>query len=91
MFLAIPDASGQRWFINIGKIFEKRGDSVNIKTHATALKVDAEKLVECIKPTTSNTARQVVKLLYPPSELLNMIGPKIPKSQRLAIRSNHIL
>jgi len=90
-FLAIPDAAGQRWFIDMGKFLEKRGANVNIGTHATALNVDPQNLIECIKPTTSNTARQVVRLLYSPSKLLSKIGPDIPTAQRLAIRGNYIL
>jgi hypothetical protein len=90
-FLAIPDASGQQWFINMGKFFAGRGGDMNIATHAAALKVNAQDLFDCIESTTSNTARQVVRLLYSPKELLTMTGPEVPKAKRLAIRGNYIL
>lgn len=87
----MPDAAGQQWFINIGKFFSSRGADVNIKTHATALKVDAKDLLECIENTTSSTARQVVRLLYSPTQLMTMTGPEVPKYRRFAIRGNYIL
>ncbi len=47
---------------------------------------DPKDLVSCLQDTTSNTARQIIRLLYSPRELLEMSRTEIPASQRQAIR-----
>ena len=91
LFLAIPDAAGRQWFINMGKYFGNKGAHADISTHATALNIpDPRDLIACIQDTTSNTARQVIRYLYSSEQLLKMVGPDVPEAQRVAIRSNYI-
>jgi hypothetical protein len=75
----------------MGKYFASKGPDTDIVKYATALNVDPRDLLGCVEDTTSNTARQVTRLLYPSEKLLSMTGPEIPKTQRSAIRSNYIL
>ncbi|CAF1260197.1 unnamed protein product [Rotaria sordida] len=86
-FLAIPDAAGRQWFINMGKFFANKAPDSDISKYATALDInDPRDLIDCIEDTTSNTARQVIRLLYSPNQLLTMTGTEVPKNTRLAIR-----
>ncbi|CAF1391059.1 unnamed protein product [Rotaria sordida] len=86
-FLAIPDAAGRQWFINMGKFFANKAPDSDISKYATALDInDPRDLIDCIEDTTSNTARQVIRLLYSPNQLLTMTGTEVPKNTRSAIR-----
>ncbi|CAF2094813.1 unnamed protein product [Rotaria magnacalcarata] len=83
----MPDASGRQWFINMGKHFSQKSSNCDVVKYATALKVDdSNDLLACVQATTSNTARQVIRLLYSPEELLSMTGPEVPDFQRKLIR-----
>jgi hypothetical protein len=85
----MPDAAGRQWFINTGKYFANQGPDTNIQVHAKALNIkDVRDLINCIDDTTTSTARQVVKLLYSPYELITQSGKVIPDTQREAIRGN---
>ncbi|CAF2958167.1 unnamed protein product [Rotaria sp. Silwood2] len=85
--LAIPDAAGLQWFINMEKYFSNKAPGTNIANYAKALGIkDPRDLVACIEDTTSNTARQVVRCLYSSDKLLTMTGPEVPEDRRLIIR-----
>ncbi|CAF1397371.1 unnamed protein product [Rotaria magnacalcarata] len=85
--MPIPDASGRQWFINMGKYFSNKAPNADIKQYATALKItDPRDLIACIEDTTSNTTRQVVKLLYSSEQLIEMVGPEVPEETRSVIR-----
>lgn len=89
VFLAMPDAGGRQWIVNTAKIFNAKSTNADIVAHAKALNIDDPRdLIGCIQDTTSNTARQVVRLLYSPEQLLCMTGPEVPKAVRSAIRGN---
>ena len=73
----------------MGKYFANKTSDTDIATHARALGIDDPcDLIACIQDTTSNTARQVIRLLYTSNELLTMTGREVPGDKRLAIRSN---
>ncbi|CAF1586714.1 unnamed protein product [Rotaria sp. Silwood1] len=75
--------------INMGKYFASKTPDTNISTYASALGIDVLRdLIACIQDTTSNTARQVIRLQYSSDQLLTMTGPYVPEDQRLAIRDN---
>ncbi|CAF3854904.1 unnamed protein product [Rotaria sp. Silwood1] len=85
-FLAIPDAAGRQWFINMGKYFANKAPESDISKYATALKIDPRDLIDCIEDTTSNTARQVIRLLYSSNQLLTLKGTEVPKATREIIK-----
>ncbi|CAM4899644.1 unnamed protein product [Rotaria socialis] len=85
--MPMPDASGRQWFINMGKYFSQKSSNCDVVKYATALKInDPNDLLACVQATTSNTARQVIRLLYSPEQLLSMTGPEVPDFQRKLIR-----
>ena len=62
--LAIPDASGRRWFINMGRYFSKKAPNSDIAKYAAALKInDPRDLLVYVQDTTSNAARQIIRYL----------------------------
>ncbi|CAF4916076.1 unnamed protein product [Rotaria sp. Silwood1] len=85
-FLAIPDAAGRQWFINMGKYFANKAPESDISKYATALKIDPRDLIDCIEDTISNTARQVIRLLYSSNQLLTLKGTEVPKATREIIK-----
>jgi hypothetical protein len=92
LFLAIPDAAGRQWFITMGQFFSRTVPGSNIAKYATALGIDDPRdLIACIEDTTSNTTRQVIRLLYSSDKLLTMSGTEVPQSQRSTIRGNQVL
>ncbi|CAF4521556.1 unnamed protein product, partial [Rotaria magnacalcarata] len=83
----MPDASGRQWFINMGKYFSQKSSDCDVVKYAKALKInDPNDLLACVQATTSNTARQVIRRLYSPEQLLSMTGPEVPDFQRKLIR-----
>lgn len=75
----------------MGKFLSRKPPDSDIAQHAVALKIkDPQDLISCIDKTTTNTARQVVRLLYTQSQLMTMTGPEIPTAQREAIRGSPI-
>ena len=75
----------------MGKYFSNKSSESDIAKYAKALNItDPRDLIACIEGTTSNTARQVIRFLYPPDKLLTMTGPEIPEEQRAVIRGNSI-
>ncbi|CAF4001391.1 unnamed protein product [Rotaria sp. Silwood2] len=84
--MPIPDAAGRQWFINMGKYFANKAPESDISKYATALDVDRRDLIDCIEDTTSNTARQVIRLLYSSNQLLTMKGTQVPKATRSVIK-----
>ncbi|CAF4740379.1 unnamed protein product [Rotaria socialis] len=85
--MPIPDAAGRQWIINMGQFFSRKVPGSNIAKYATALGIDDPRdLIACIEDTTSNTTRQVIRLLYSSDKLLTMSGTEVPQSRRSAIR-----
>jgi hypothetical protein len=83
----MPDSKARQWFIDIAELFSSKPCDLDIYDHAKKLRVaDPKDLANCAQGTTSNTARQVVKLSYTPTQLLTMSGTEIPSEQRQAIR-----
>lgn len=83
----MPDATARQWFLSVAKLFSGKPRDMNIAEHAKALGIqDPNNLILCIQDTTSNTARQVIRLLYTPEMLCEMSGTEIPLAQRQAIR-----
>lgn len=89
--LAMPDAAGRQWFINTARYFTSQVSNINISKHAKSLGISVQDLISCIEDTTSNTARQIIRHLYPPEKLLTMTGSDVPADQRNAIRGSKIL
>ncbi|CAF3619655.1 unnamed protein product [Rotaria socialis] len=86
--MPIPDAAGRQWIINMGQFFSRKVPGSNIAKYATALGIDDPRdLIACIEDTTSNTTRQVIRLLYSSDKLLTMSGTEVPQSRRSAIRA----
>ncbi|CAF4029641.1 unnamed protein product [Rotaria sp. Silwood1] len=84
--MPIPDAAGRQWFINMGKYFANKAPESDISKYATALKIDPRDLIDCIEDTISNTARQVIRLLYSSNQLLTLKGTEVPKATREIIK-----
>ncbi|UJR17458.1 hypothetical protein I4U23_004353 [Adineta vaga] len=84
--IPIPDSAARQWLIDTGKSLDVKY-STNIHTHAKALNVDVQELIRCLDNTTTSTARQVVKLLYPLPERLSQSKEIVPEDQRKAIRA----
>ncbi|CAF2137342.1 unnamed protein product [Rotaria magnacalcarata] len=86
--MPIPDAAGRQWIINMGQFFSRKVPGSNIAKYATALGIDDPRdQIACIEDTTSNTTRQVIRLLYSSDKLLTMSGTEVPQSRRSAIRA----
>lgn len=51
--------------------------------------MSAQDLITCIQYTTSNTAHQVVRHLYPSEKLLSTSGPEVPTDPRYSSLSNY--
>ena len=85
--LAMPDSGARQWFITVTKIFSNKSSELDIFEHARKLGIaDPKDLASCLQDTTSNTARQVVRLLYSATQLIQMSGTDVPSTQRQAIR-----
>ena len=83
----MPDPNARPWFINVAKLFSNTSKDFDLVGHAKRLKIsDIKDLVGCLDDTTSSTARQIIKLLYSPQQLLTMSGTQVPTDQRKAIR-----
>lgn len=75
----------------MGQYFSNKAPESDIAKYADALKIkDPRDLLACVEDTASNTARQVIRHLYSPDQLLSMTGPEIPEDQRAVIRGNQI-
>ncbi|CAF3951083.1 unnamed protein product [Rotaria sp. Silwood2] len=85
--MPMPDAAGRQWFINTAQYLTSKVSNINIAKHARTLGMSAQDLISCIEDTTSNTARQIIRHLYPPEKLLTMTGSDVPADQRSAIRA----
>ena len=83
----MPESKARQWFIDVARLFSGKPSDLDIYDHAKKLRIsDLKDLASCVQGTTSNTARQVVRLLYTPSRLLTMSGTEIPSEERQAIR-----
>ena len=83
----MPDSGARQWFVNVAKQFSNNNPESDVFDHAKKLGIaDPKDLIGCLQDTTSNTARQVVRLLYSSGQLLRMRGTEMPTSQRQAIR-----
>ncbi len=86
----MPDPGARQWFITVTKIFSNKSMEVDSLDYARKLGIDnPNDLLACLHDTTSNTARQIVRLIYSPDKLLSMSGTEIPSSQRQAIRGTY--
>ncbi|CAF1078035.1 unnamed protein product, partial [Rotaria sordida] len=71
----------------MGKYFANKIPDTDISKYAIALGIDNPRdLIACMENTTSNTARQVIRLLYSSDQLLTMTGTEVPKDTRSVIR-----
>jgi hypothetical protein len=83
----MPDSNARQWFVNVAKMFSNQATPTSMLEHAQKIGVENYKdLMLCVQDTTSNTARQVVRLLFKPTQLVTMSGTEIPISVRKAIR-----
>ena len=83
----MPDPCARQWFMNVAKLFSNKSTEFDVMEHAKRLGIsDPKDLLSCLQDTTSNTARQIIRLLYSPQQLLTMSGTEIPACQRQAIR-----
>ena len=86
----MPDAAARQWIINTGKRLDTKDGSVDIHSIAKNLHIsDVRDLVDCIENTTTNTARQVVKLLYPQHVRETSSGNIVTTEQRELIKGEY--
>ena len=74
----------------MAKYFSNKTSDPDVAKYATALNIDNPRdLIACIQDSTSNTARQVIRLLYTNEQLLTMTGPEVPHNIRSTIRGRN--
>lgn len=83
----MPDASSRSWFIKVSQMFSNKSSETDILNYASKLGIsDPDDLLGCLQDTSSNTARQIIRLLYSPVQLATMSGTEVPIGTRQLIR-----
>jgi hypothetical protein len=83
----MPGDSGRNWFIQVGKLLGPKSSQSNTDTIAKNLGIRKSSLLNsCVRDTSSNTTRQVIKLLYSPAELKKGRGKDVTQCKRKLIR-----
>ena len=88
----MPGDEGRNWLIQISKSLAPKSHGLTTDKIAQGLCIQKPSLLtSCIRNSPSNTTRQIIKLLYPPSQLQTIRGKDVPVEKRKLIQGKRPL